>query len=55
VDAVIERCRCHYYIKDFVRHGPNINKGGHKIYLSPKIPEDFFKAIVLLSHPVLKN
>lgn len=36
----------HYYIKDFARQGPNINGGGYKIYLSPKIHEDLYMDVV---------
>ena len=31
----------HYYIKDFARNCPIINRGGNKFYISSKIPEYF--------------
>jgi len=42
----------HYYKKQFGRKGSFINRRGPKIYMSPKIPDDFRRWLVYLRrHP----
>jgi hypothetical protein len=44
----------HYYTNDFARHCPNINRGGHKIQMPRKMPEDLRRRTFLLTDNLAK-